>query len=118
MWSSFVAILLKEFKHITRDRGTIVLFFMLPIMQLSLFGFLDQNVRDLPTVVADQDQTRYSRELLDELRATKTFSIVRVTNSPAEARDMISQGTARVGLIIPPDYHDKRVHKENAQFLV
>jgi len=83
MWSSFVAILQKEFKHIFRDRGTLVMFFMLPVVQLSLFGFLDQNVKNLPTVIVDQDQTRYSRELVDQLRATKTFEIAEITNSPS-----------------------------------
>lgn len=118
MWSSFVAILQKEFKHIFRDRGTLVMFFMLPVIQLSLFGFLDQNVRNLPTVIVDQDQTRYSRELIDELRATKTFEITATTNSPEQGRAMIAQGTARVGVMIPPDFHDKRARRENAQFLV
>ena len=112
MWASFVAILLKEFKHISRDRGMLALFFMLPIVQLALFGFLDQNVRNLPTVVVDQDQTRYSRELLDQMRATKTFEIVRITNSPAEGRSMIAQGTARAGVVIPPDFHDRRARRQ------
>ena len=118
MWSSFVAILQKEFKHIFRDRGTLVMFFMLPVIQLSLFGFLDQNVKNLPTVTVDQDQTRYSRELIDELRATKTFEITATTNSPEQGRAMIARGTARVGVMIPPDFHDKRARRENAQFLV
>ncbi len=118
MWNSFVAILRKEFKHIFRDRGTIALFFMLPIMQLTLFGFLDQNVRDLPAVVVDQDQSVYSRELLDQMRATKTFSIAKITNSPDEARDMIARGSARVGVVIPPGFHDLRSRRQSAQFLV
>jgi ABC-2 type transport system permease protein len=118
MWNSFVAVLRKEFKHIFRDRGTLVLFFMLPIMQLALFGFLDQNVRDLPTVVVDQDQTRFSRELMDQMRATKTFAITEVTNSPDTARSMIAQGTVRVGVVIPPDFHDRRARRDNATFLV
>src|SRR5678815_1579096 len=118
MWSSFVAILRKEFKHIFRDRGTLVLFFTLPIIQLSLFGFLDQNVHDLPTVVVDQDQSRYSRELMDDMRATKTFDIVEITNSPEEARKRIRQGEVRVGVVIPPDYHERRARKQQAQFLV
>jgi len=118
MWSSFVAILRKEFKHILRDRGTLVMFFMLPVVQLSLFGFLDQNVKNLPTVIVDQDHTRASRELIDQLRATKTFAIATITNSPAQAREMIAQGTARVGVVIPPDFHDKRARRANAQFLV
>ena len=118
MWSSFVAILLKEFKHITRDRATLMMFFMLPIMQLTLFGFLDQNVRDLPAVVVDQDQTRFSSELLDQMRATRTFKIERITNSPDEARQMIARGTARLGVVIPPDFHDLRARGKNASFLI
>jgi ABC-2 type transport system permease protein len=118
MWTSFVAILLKEFKHIFRDRGTLIIFFTMPIMQLALFGFLDQNVRDLPTVVVDQDQSRESRELMDQMRATKTFAISSVTNSPERARAEIARGTVRVGVIIPPDFHERRARHENAQFLV
>src|SRR3954464_4752729 len=118
MWTSFVAILVKEFKHIFRDRGTLVMFFMLPVMQLALFGFLDTTVRHLPTVVVDQDQTRYSRELMDNMRATQTFEITEVTNSSAEARTLIAQGTVRVGIVIPPDFHDLRARNQNAKFLV
>src|SRR5258706_1814564 len=114
MWNSLVAVALKELKHIFRDRGTLVMFFTLPVIQLALFGFLDQNVRDLPTVVVDQDQTTYSRELIDGMRATKTFAIDQITNSPAEARQMIAQGIARVGVIIPPDFHDRRARRETA----
>jgi ABC-2 type transport system permease protein len=118
LWSSFVAVMRKEFKHIFRDKGTLAMFFTLPVIQLALFGFLDQNVRDLPTVVVDQDQTRYSRELMDEMRATRTFEITSITNDPAEGRALIARGTARVGVVVPPDFHDKRARGENATFLV
>ena len=117
-WGSFVAVMQKEFKHILRDRGTLVMFFMLPVIQLSLFGFLDQNVRDLPTVIVDQDNTRESRELIDQLRATNSFEVTEITNSPEQARALIARGVVRVGVMIPPDFHDKRARRENAQFLV
>ena len=117
-WGSFVAVMQKEFKHILRDRGTLVMFFMLPVIQLSLFGFLDQNVRDLPTVIVDQDNTRESRELMDQLRATNSFEVTEITNSPEQARALIARGVVRVGVMIPPDFHDKRARRENAQFLV
>lgn len=118
MWSSFLAVMLKEFKHILRDRGTLALFFTLPIIQLALFGFLDQNVRDLPTVVVDQDQTRYSRELMDDMRATKTFAITEITNDPAAARELIARGVVRVGVVVPPDFHERRARGQDAPFLV
>ena len=119
MWSSFVAILLKEFKHIFRDRGTLIIFFTMPIMQLALFGFLDQNVRDLPTVVVDQDQiARVARADGRDARDQDVRRSSSVTNSPERARAEIAQGTVRVGVIIPPDYHERRARHDNAQFLV
>jgi ABC-2 type transport system permease protein len=118
MWSSFVGIFRKEFLHILRDRGTLIAAFSIPIFQLILFGFIDQSVRNLPTVVVDQDHSIESRALMDKLRATKTFKIVRITTNPKEARQDIIAARARVGIVIPPDYHGKRARGETAQILV
>ncbi|MEO8797448.1 MAG: ABC transporter permease, partial [Polyangiaceae bacterium] len=64
IWTSFVAIFQKEFLHIFRDRGTLVMALTIPIFQMILFGFIDQTVRNVPMVVVDQDQSQYSRELM------------------------------------------------------
>ena len=58
VWDSFVAIFPKEFIHIRRDRGTLIIALTIPLFQLVLFGFIDQTVSNLPTVVVDQDGTR------------------------------------------------------------
>ena len=88
-------------------------------MQLVLFGFIDQTVHDLPTVVVDQDRSVESRLFQSKLRASKTFEIVAVTDQPATRRaQMIRAGRARVGVVIPPDFHDKRVRGDEAQVLV
>jgi ABC-2 type transport system permease protein len=108
MMSSFLAVFTKEFTHIFRDRGTLVAAFSIPIFQLILFGFIDQTVRNLPTVVVDQDRSVQSRELMDQMRATQTFHISKITPNPHEAREEIIAGRARIGVVIPPDYHDKR----------
>src|SRR5579859_3382140 len=116
--SSFVAVFKKEFVHMRRDRATLVIALAIPIFQLVLFGFIDQTVSNLPTVVVDQDASRYSRELLDKLRATHTFEIGRITPDPRAAREDIIAGRARVGVVIPPDFHDKRARGEEAKLLV
>jgi ABC-2 type transport system permease protein len=117
-WDSFVAIVRKEFVHITRDRATLVIALTIPLFQLALFGFIDQTVTDLPTVVVDQDGTRHARELVDKLRATRTFKIARITPDPRAGREDITAGRARVGVVIPPDYHDRRTLGQNAKILV
>src|SRR5271154_3090072 len=115
IWDSFVAILMKEFLHVRRDRGTLVIALTIPIFQLILFGFIDQTVTNVPTVVVDQDGTGEARLLMDKLRATHTFDITRVTRDPHDARTEITAGHAKVGIVIPPDYHDRRARNDGAQ---
>jgi ABC-2 type transport system permease protein len=118
MMSSFRAIFRKEILHIRRNRAILFLAVMMPLMQLTMYGFIDQTVHDVPTVVVDQDRSIQSRELMDQLRATKTFSIKEVTGNPAVARAAIVSGRAGVGIVIPPDYHDKRARNVPAKILV
>jgi ABC-2 type transport system permease protein len=115
--SSFVAIFTKEFVHIRRDRATLVIALAIPVFQLVLFGFIDQTVSNLPTVVVDQDGTHAAREIIDKLRATHTFLITHITPDPRAARDDITAGRARVGIILPPDFHDKRARGQEAKML-
>jgi ABC-2 type transport system permease protein len=118
MWASFVAIFQKEFLHIIRDRGTLVLAFTIPLFQLVLFGFIDQTVKNVATVVVDQDRSSDSRELIDRIRATGTFRITRLTENVREARGEIIAARARVGIVIPPDYRGQRVRGTDAKILV
>jgi ABC-2 type transport system permease protein len=118
MWSSFIAIFRKEFLHIFRDRATLIMAFTIPLFQLILFGFIDQTVRDVPTVVVDQDRSPESRLLMDRMRATRTFRVTRVTFNPHEAREDIIAARARIGVVIPPDYHNKRARGSDAKLLV
>jgi len=52
------------------------------------------------------------------MRATRTFKIVHVTQDPRDARTDIASGHARVGVVIPPDYHDKRARDLPSKVLV
>jgi ABC-2 type transport system permease protein len=117
-WDSFVAIFRKELVHMFRDRSTLVMAFSIPLFPLVLFGFIDQTVSNLPTVVVDEDRTHFARELMDKLRATHTFDIRRVTPDPHAARDDIAAGRARVGVVIPPDFHDTQARGTGSKILV
>jgi hypothetical protein len=80
-WDSFVAILRKEFVHISRDRATLVMALAIPIFQLTLFGFIDQTVSDLPTVVVDQDGTRFARRTRSRSPTSRPTRTPRATTS-------------------------------------
>ena len=59
-----LAVLHKELLQMRRDKMTLALVFLLPLVQLLLFGFAIQTeVKHIPTVVFDQSLTAESRAL-------------------------------------------------------
>ena len=118
MWFSFYAIFRKELLHLRRDPSTVRLVLFVPLIQLWLFGSIDQTVHDVATVVVDQDRSTESRLFIDGLKASRTFKVIALTTSPEEARSEIRSGHARVAVVIPPRFHGQRVRPEPAQILV
>src|SRR5512138_3339171 len=101
----FRALIKKEMTHMLRDPRTLVFVFMMPIMQLVLLGYINTTeIRQVPTVVFNQDNERASRELLDSFDATDYFAFNTFVNSQDEVYQAIDGGEAKVGIIIPPDY--------------
>ncbi len=95
----------KEFIQITRDPRTLALVIIMPVMQLFLLGYAANNdVRNVPLAVLDQDRGPEARALLDAYRAADYFRIAYDVDSEDELRALIDGGQARAGLIIPPDY--------------
>jgi len=113
------AVFYKEVLHIKRD--SLALFFALamPVMQMIIIGFgVDTNIRQVKTVVLDEDMHRQSRELIDRLRNTDTFRVVAYVNSDLELNDAIVSGRAHVGVKIPVDYSRRLLDNDTAQVLV
>jgi len=106
MFLRLASIIRKEFIQITRDRRTLVIILIIPIMQLFLMGYSATNdIRNVPLAVLDRCRCAESRALLDDYRAADYFRIAYNTTSEDELRSLIENGKARAGIIIPPDYN-------------
>ncbi len=100
-----VSIARKEVLHILRDRQTLFMTLFFPIVELMMLGYaIDTNVRDILTVVYDQDGTQQSRVLVERFQNTKSFDIVRMVYSDDQLTEAIIRGTARVAIKIPANY--------------
>ncbi|PKN93694.1 MAG: ABC transporter permease [Chloroflexi bacterium HGW-Chloroflexi-6] len=105
MNSRLFSIIRKEFIQIFRDKRTLALILVIPIMQLFLLGYAATNdVRNVPLAVFDQSNSAESRALLDSYRAADYFSIDFAAASEDEIQNLIETGQARAALIVPPDY--------------
>jgi ABC-2 type transport system permease protein len=115
----FRALIKKEMTHMLRDPRTLVFIFLMPIMQLVLLGFVNNtDIKNVPTVVFNQDNSRASRSLLDSFNSTGYFSFDYAVYSQEEVNDLIDSGKASVGIIIPPNYGTNLTTGKTADVLV
>jgi ABC-2 type transport system permease protein len=115
----FGAVFYKESLHIRRDFSTLFFSLIIPVLQMFLLGYgIDTNIRQINTVIYNADGRRESRELLDRLKNSDTFHLVRYVNNDQDLNDAIISGKCRVGVKIPVDYSDRLLHQTGAQVLV
>jgi ribosome-dependent ATPase len=106
--NGFWAILLKEFSHIRRERSTLFFAFVVPILQLTIFGYaIETTIEHIALVVFDQDGRQESRRLVDAFANSRTFRVVERVSDDAALRHALGSGRAKVGLRIPPDYSER-----------
>ena len=115
----FGAIFYKEILQLRRDPITLVIMLLIPIIQLTIFGYaIDMDVKNFKTVVYDLDQRRQSRELLKRFENSQFFNIVKHVFSDEDLRQTMISGEAKIGIKIPPSYSNKLQKKCQATVLV
>src|SRR5579863_660176 len=101
----FVAVFVKEFIQMRRDRLTFAMMVGVPLMQLTLFGFaINADPKDMPTAVVLADEGPYVRSIIAAIRNTDRFQITRMAASEAEALQMLQQGRVQFVVTVPPHF--------------
>lgn len=114
-----LSVIKKEYIQMRRDRLTLVFIFMLPLVQMLLFGYAIQTeVKHIPTVVFDQSLSSESRDIISIFSASGYFDVVYTVGSYDEVTKYIDSGKAQVGIIIPPDFTKKLERNESAPLQV
>ncbi len=113
------AVIRKEFIHILRDPRTLVIMFLIPIVELFILGYAVTNdVPHIDMAVFDADKTMQSRQLIEAYRASNYFTITNYAASQDEIGAMLASGAARAGLVIPSGYGDNLARGTTAQVAV
>jgi ABC-2 type transport system permease protein len=95
----------KELLQLSRDRLTLAMMAVLPIVLLLLFGYaINTDVRHIPALVDDHDRSAESRDLARRLAATGFFDLVGNVSGYSEIERALRGGQARAALVIPPRY--------------
>ena len=78
----FLAFVKKEFRHIFRDKRTLIILFGMPIVQLILFGFaLSNEIKDAGIAIFDQSKDAMSIRLKGKILSSGYFNDVEELHS-------------------------------------
>ncbi|WP_374348298.1 ABC transporter permease [Phenylobacterium sp.] len=113
------AVLIKEFKQLTRDRLTYAMMLALPVIQLLLFGYaINAEPRHLPTAVLVQEDSAFARSIVTALKTSEFFDLTVQARSVAELDDLVRSGEVQFAITIPGDFTRRVVRGDKAQILV
>ncbi len=114
----FLAMLGKEATQLRRDRGTVALTLVLPMIQLFLFGYaINTNPRHLPTALVSASHSRYERDIVTALENTKYFDI-RVYPTEKAAEEALRRWDVMFIIDIPPNFQRDVLHGDSPSILV
>ncbi|MEN3363560.1 MAG: type transport system permease protein [Burkholderiales bacterium] len=118
-WSRFLAILIKEFRQLRRDRLTFAMMVGVPILQLVLFGFaINTDPRHLPMAIVVADESEFSRSLVAGLENSSYFRIAYRPRSEAEGNRLLAEGRVQFMLVVPPDFSRRLLRGERPAVLL
>ena len=114
----FTAFIRKEFYHIFRDKRTMLILIVMPIVQIVLFGFaISSEIRNIHTAVFAHSNNSDTRYLVNKLDASEYFSVDYVVNSEEELETLFRRNKIELALVLSPDYGNKPFSTDQLQIL-
>lgn len=99
----FKSLVRKEAVHIIRDRRTMVITLVMPLVLLLLFGFaISTEVNDVRVAAVVDRHTQQTREILAKLNADEYFTFIGLANEN-ETDDLLRRGEADAVLFLRSD---------------
>ena len=105
----FFSFVLKETKHITRDKRTMLMLFGMPIVMMLLFGFAVTNdVRNVRVVIVMSNADNATQQVADRLAASEYFTLTKVVATPTEAEKAIRDQKADMAIVFSQDFASRK----------
>ena len=101
---AFYSFVLKEARHILRDRRTMLILFGMPVVLMLLFGFaITNDVRNVRTVIVTSQMDHLTQQAAERLAASEYFTLTATVGTPQEAERLIRSQKADLSLTpLPP----------------
>jgi ABC-2 type transport system permease protein len=113
------AFVVKEFQHILRDRQTLTVLLLMPLVQVLLFGYaLRNDIRDVRLAVVDPSPDYSTLRLRARLDATDRFRLVAVAPAAGALEPLFRRGAVDAAVVVEPDFAEHLARGTPGQLLV
>ena len=107
MWERIYRMLVKEFIQVLRDPRMKAMIFVMPVVQLIMFGYaVTTDVDHIRTAVYDLDRSPESRALIERFTASGYFTVVAMPGDPATLGKLLDKGEVTIGIQINSGFAD------------
>jgi len=112
----FIIFVRKEFRHIFRDRKSLLIIILMPIVQIILFGFaLTNEIKNSNIAVLDNAKDESSRAIIQRLDASRYFNVAMNLNTQQEIEAAFKSGKIRLVVVFEPAFRESLLHTNHAQ---
>ena len=112
----FISFVIKEAKHILRDKRTMLILFGMPVVMMILFGFaITTDVKNVRTVVVTSQMDHLTQTAVERLAQSEYFTITQTVSTPQKAERLIRSQKADMAIVFSHDFASK---KDGIQLIV
>ena len=104
----FNSFVIKETRHILRDKRTMLILFGMPVVMMLIFGFaITTDVKNVRTVVVTSQMDLQTQRAVERLSQSEYFTITQTVNTPKDAELLIRNQKADMAIVFAPDFASK-----------
>jgi len=112
----FIGFVRKEFFHIIRDKRTLFILLVMPIVQIIIFGFaLTNEVKNSSIAVLDESKDEATAGLIQQIDASNYFTVKKTFSSVQEIEPEFKKGSIKMVMVFPRNFAEDLKHFNKAQ---
>ena len=105
----FISFVIKEARHILRDKRTMLILFGMPTVMMLIFGFaITTDVKNVRLVAVTSQTDHLTQAAVERLAQSEYFTITQAASTPGEAERLIRRQKADMAVVFAHDFASKK----------
>lgn len=112
----FISFVRKEFMHIFRDRRTMLILLVMPVVMIILFGFaITTEVKDTRVAILDYSKDEVTTQIPGHLKGSRYFTVVAELRDASDINGLFLRGEADMVMAFCDRFSERMTHPGGAE---